>query len=226
MTPAADAQEALYRAAKDDDRLMVAHLLKEMFAASPDIPREDLGAYGATIDAVTPKMAHMSLLVLSLQAGATGLFRYLAEQKPDETCRISASILPVMGKLQFVKPLAALGADPQFMSGALFAQAAAQADIDLLKFMVAQGANPNSTAHMQLPRHPLAVAANIDDIAMRRTVVELILSAGGNWEAMPESERKPAEERYVESRQADIAQETLRNLKSAAQKRNLKPPTP
>lgn len=226
MTQAADAQDALYRAAKDDDRLMVAHLLKEMFAASPDIPREDLGAYGATIDAVTPKMAHMSLLVLSLQAGATGLFRYLAEQKPDETRRIAASILPVMGKLEFVKPLAALGVDPQFMSGALFAQAAAQADIDLLKFMVAQGANPNSVAHMQLPRHPLAVAADIDDIAMRRTVVELILSAGGDWEAMPESDRKPAQERYVESRQTDIAQETLRNLKNSAQKRNLKPPTP
>lgn len=221
-----DAQEALYRAAKDDDRVMVARLLKEMFKASPAIPQGDLGAYDATIDAVTPKMAHMSLVVLSLQAGATGLFRYLAEQKPDETQRIAASILPVTGKLEFVKPLAALGGDPQFMSGALFAQAAARADIGMLEFMIAQGANPNSVAHMAPPRHPLAVAADIGDIVTRRAVVELILSAGGNWDAMPEAERKPAFERYVESRQADIAQQILRNLKNAAGKRNLKPPTP
>lgn len=227
MTAIADnAQDALYRAAKADDRVMVAHLLKEMFRASPAIPRGDLGAYDATIDAVTPTMAHMSLVVLSLQAGATGLFRFLAEQKPDETQRIAASILPVMGKLEFVKPLAALGGDPQFMSGALFAQAAAEANIELLEFMIAQGANPNSTAHMQPPRHPLAAAAAIDDMALRRTVVDLILSAGGDWDAMPEAERKPAQERYVESRQTDIAQETLRNLKQSVQKRNLKPPTP
>lgn len=221
-----DVQDALYRAAKDDDRLRVAHLLKEMFAASPAIPRDDLGAYYATIDAVTPKMAHMSLVVLSMQAGATGLFRYLAEQKPDDAQRIAVSILPVMGKLEFVKPLAELGADPQFMSGALFVQAAGQADIDLLKFMIAQGANPDSTAHMQPPRHALSAAADIDDMATRRTVVELILSAGATWDAMPDDARKLAQERYVESRQADIAQEALRNLKQSAQKRNLKPPSP
>lgn len=226
MTAPADAQDALYRAAKDDDRLMVAHLLKEMFSASPHIPRDDLGAYYATVDAVTPKMAHMSLVVLSLQAGATGLFRYLAEQKPDDTQRIAASILPVMGRLEFVKPLAALGGDPQFMSGALLAKAAEHADIDLLTFMIAQGANPNSIAHMQPPRHPLAVAAGIGDMTTRRAVVDLLLSAGADWQAMPEDERKPAQQSYSETRQADIAQESLRNLKQSAQKRSLKPPTP
>ncbi|MCC7038507.1 MAG: hypothetical protein IT560_14555 [Alphaproteobacteria bacterium] len=226
MTSPAEAQDALYRAAKDDDRLMVAHLLKEMFAAAPYIPRDDLGAYYATIDAVTPKMAHMSLLVLSLQAGATGLFRYLAEQKPDDTQRIAASILPVMGRLEFVEPLAALGGDPQFMSGALLAKATERADTGLLAFMIAQGADPNSTAHMQPPRHPLAVAAEISDMAARRAVVDLLLSAGADWQAMPEQARKAAQESYSETRQADIAQESLRNLKQSAQKRSLKPPTP
>lgn len=217
-------QDAIYRAAKDDDRAMVAALLKGMFDQS-SVKRDELSAYYATIDAVTPKMAHMSLVVLSLQAGATGLFRYLAEQKPDDAQRIAVSILPVMGKLEFVKPLAELGADPQFMSGALFVQAAGQADIDLLKFMIAQGANPDSTAHMQPPRHALSAAADIDDMATRRAVVELVLSAGATWDAMPDDARKLAQERYVESRQADIAQEALRNLKQSAQKRNLKPPT-
>lgn len=226
MTSPAEMQDALYRAAKDDDRLMVARLLKEMFAAAPDIPRGDLGAYYATIDAVTPKMAHMSLLVLSLQAGATGLFRYLAEQKPDDTQRIAASLLPVMGRLEFVEPLAALGGDPQFMSGALLAKAAERADIGLLTFMIAQGANPNSMAHMDPPRHPLAAAAEITDMAARRAVIDLLLSAGADWQAMPEHERKPARESYSETRQAAVAQEALRNLKQSAQKRNLKPPMP
>jgi hypothetical protein len=226
MTSPAEMQDALYRAAKDDDRLMVARLLKEMFATSPDIPRGDLGAYYATIDAVTPKMAHMSLLVLSLQSGATGLFRYLVEQKPDDTQRIAAALLPVMGRLEFVEPLAALGGDPQFMSGALLAKAAERADIGLLTFMIAQGANPNSTAHMDPPRHPLAVAAEITDMAARRAVVDLLLSAGADWQAMPEHERKPAQESYSETRQAAVAQEALRNLKQSAQKRNLKPPMP
>ncbi len=218
-----DQQGALYRAAKEDDRFQVAHILKEMFDASPHIPRDELGAYYATIDAVTPKMAHMSLVVLSLQAGATGLFRYLAEQKPDDTQRIAASILPVMGKLEFVKPLAALGGDPQFMSGALLAKAVERADIDLLNFMVAQGANPNSIAHMQPPRHPLAVAAEIGDMVTRRAVVDLLLSAGADWQAMPEYERVPAQQSYSETRQADIAQEAQRQLKQSAVKRNLKP---
>ena len=226
MTPQnRELQDAIYRAAKDDDRPMVALLLKDIFDQS-DVKRDELSAYYATIDAVTPKMAHMSLVVLSMQAGATGLFRYLAEQKPDEAQRIAVSILPVMGKLEFVKPLAALGADPQFMSGALFVQAAGQADIELLKFMIAQGANPDSTAHMQPPRHALSAAADIDDMATRRTVVDLILSAGATWDAMPDDARKLAQERYVESRQAGIAQEALRNLKQSAQKRNLKPPSP
>jgi hypothetical protein len=224
--PNSDMQDAIYSAAKSDDRFMVAQLLKEMFAASPAIPRDDLGAHYATIDAVTPKMAHMSLVVLSLQAGATGLFRFLAEQKPDETQRIAASILPVMGKLEFVKPLAALGDNPQFMSGALFAQAAGAGDMDLLKFMVAQGVDPDSTAHMQRPRHALSAAADIDDVATRRAVVELVLAAGATWDALPEGARKTAQERYVETRQTDIAQETLRSLKQSAQRRNLKPPTP
>ncbi|MDI1228383.1 MAG: hypothetical protein PSY14_11920 [bacterium] len=226
MTTDADAQDALYRAAKDDDRFLVAHILKEMFAASPHIPRDDLGGYYATIDAVTPKMAHMSLVVLSLQAGATGLFRFLAEQKPDDTQRIGASILPVMGKLEFVKPLAALGGDPQFMSGALLVQAAGVADIDLLTFMIAQGANANSTAHMQQPRHALSAAAEISDMAARRAVVDLLLSAGADWQAMAEHERIPAQKSYLETRQGDIAQEALRHLKQSAVKRNLKPPTP
>ncbi len=142
-----DMQDAIYRAAKDDDRSMVAVLLKDMFQKS-DVKRDELVGYFATIDAVTPKMAHMSLVVLSLQASATGLFRYLAEQKPDDTRRIAESILPVMGKLEFVKPLAVMGADPQFMSGALFVKAAGDADIDVLNFMIAQGADPDSTAHM------------------------------------------------------------------------------
>ena len=226
MTPQnRELQDAIYRAAKDDDRPMVALLLKDIFDQS-DVKRDELSAYYATIDAVTPKMAHMSLVVLSMQAGATGLFRYLAEQKPDDAQRIAVSILPVMGKLEFVKPLAELGADPQFMSGALFVQAAGQADIELLKFMIAQGANPDSTAHMQPPRHALSAAADIDDMATRRTVVDLILSAGATWDAMPDDARKLAQERYVESRQAGIAQEALRNLKQSAQKRNLKPPSP
>ena len=226
MTPQnRELQDAIYAAAKDDDRPMVALLLKDIFDQS-DVKRDELSAYYATIDAVTPKMAHMSLVVLSMQAGATGLFRYLAEQKPDDAQRIAVSILPVIGKLEFVKPLAELGADPQFMSGALFVQAAGQADIELLKFMIAQGANPDSTAHMQPPRHALSAAADIYDRATRRTVVELILSAGATWDVLPEDARKLAQERYIESRQADIAQETLRNLKQSAQKRNLKPPSP
>lgn len=226
MTSSADEQDALYRAAKDDDRFLVAHILKEMFAGNPQIPPDDLGAYYATIDAVTPKMSHMSLVVLSLQAGATGLFRFLAEQRPDDTQRIAASILPVMGKLEFVKPLADLGGGPQFMSGALLAKAVERADTGLLGFMIAQGANPNSTAHMQPPRHPLAVAADIADMPARRAVFELLLSAGADWQAMPETERRSAQRSYAETRQADIAQEALRNLKQSAAKRNLKPPTP
>ncbi|HYD19285.1 MAG TPA: hypothetical protein VEF76_12485 [Patescibacteria group bacterium] len=213
-------QDAIYRAARENDTASVAQLLKDMFESS-DLPRADLPGYFATIDSVTPRMTHMSLVVLSLQAGAMGLFRFLAEQKPEETKRIASAILPVMGGLDFVRPLVALGADPSFMAGALAAGAVQNGDLALVAFMAEYKTDFNSTAHMHPPRHVLGAAGGIADLSLRCRMTELLLANGARWDAMEGPAREQAQAAYNESRQGEIAQETLRQLKEKS--RGLRP---
>lgn len=103
-------QEKLYQAAKADDRSAVAALLKQ--TVLPQKPQNEHGAFSVTIDLAAGQMSTMSLLVLCLQGNATGLFRFLAETKPDDIKRMGPPLVEATGNMLFVEPLAKLGVEP------------------------------------------------------------------------------------------------------------------
>lgn len=104
-------QESLYNAAKADDRQQVGALLKKLILTD-DRPKGDHGAFSVTIDLAAGQMATLSLLVLSLQGSATGLFRYLAETHPDDIRRMAPPLVEATGNMLFVGALADMGVPP------------------------------------------------------------------------------------------------------------------
>lgn len=135
MTPTApdpDLQERLYQAAKADDRPAVTRLLKETIL--PQKPQNEHGAFSVTIDLAAGQMSTMSLLVLCLQGNATGLFRFLAESKPDDIRRMGPPLVEATGNMLFVEPLARLGVD-----ASAFGPLGQQALKDLKQPDIAQG---------------------------------------------------------------------------------------
>ena len=100
-------QQALYFALQEEARDIAAYFIKDLFK---DRDEETQKAFSSTIDiALVPQGGILSQFVLALQSGAIGLFRHMAETKPNDVRRMAPAIITALGALDFVKPALALG---------------------------------------------------------------------------------------------------------------------
>ncbi|MDE1151430.1 MAG: hypothetical protein PW788_02740 [Micavibrio sp.] len=172
-------QEALYLAAKEDEKEIVSYFLKTLFEP-PHRTEEDAKAFASTIDIAVSNMGTLSLLTLCLQGGARGLFRYLAETRPDEVRGMLPALISATGALEFVREAVALGADKSFMDGPVFSAAVAAGDVGLASFMIAEGVDVNSLGAGDACLHPLYHAALLEDHGLRVHMSMLLDRAGAD----------------------------------------------
>jgi len=172
-------QQALYLAAKEDEKEIVSYFLKTLFEP-PNRSEDDAKAFASTIDIAVSNMGTLSLLTLCLQGNAQGLFRYLAETRADEVRSMLPALISATGALEFVRGAVALGADKSFMDGAVFSAAVASGDTDLVEFMIAEGVDVNSLGAGGACLHPLYHAALLEDHGLRVHMAMLLDRAGAD----------------------------------------------
>ena len=180
-------QQALYFALQEDARDIAAYFIKDLFK---DRDEETQKAFAATINiALVPQGGILSQFVLALQGGATGLFRHMAETKPDEVRRMAPALIVALEALDFIKPALAIGCDKEFMNGAVLSLAVAKGDTALVEFMLENGADPNVRENAKQPtpddttkkpRHCLHEALKLEDEGLRLHMLQLLHNAGAD----------------------------------------------
>lgn len=214
-----DLQEAIYQAAKRNDRAAVNGYLKD-FILTDDRDDDTKLAFAVTIDIATKNMSTLSLLVLSFQGGAHGLFRHLAEKEPENILKLAPPLVAAFGDMSFVKPIAALGADKSFMEGGLLVKAVTEGDLDMVQWMIAQGVDVNSTGTASdKPLHPMRAAESIESAETREKMKAVIFEAGI---ATATGTGREALEAYDAERQERSASETRARLKSHSSGKSLR----